>query len=228
MSDTWKSFVEVWNKRRETTKDPVFRFLCSFISFNYILTATNKGAETGDIETTKRLIVKLIMDSLDCFAKANKPFSIDYESSPSLEIMKSDIKEGLADRDRPKWFPSRPYGELNTNYRQQYADIVPDKNDLRWSVVDVFLKIYIVRNNLFHGWKTPAGPFSTWESEDNSNLKWIDASDKILQQYLSTLFEYGQIPNISEIVNRRQRSFINNERTRHEIHRNHDHRNFRS
>ena len=209
----WKHFVNIWLEHRKTTEDPFFRFMCSFIAFNHLFTSTDKAAGLpGRYKSrthAEQLIVPLIFKSLNAF-KEKTPcvsFSLDFSELPQ---MKETIWEGN-DLGKPKPFHERcPNGSPCLDYREKYSNYA-SVEDSQWDIVDLFIKIYKVRNNLFHGWKTPDGPWDT-TSHTGWNTRWVAESDLVLHQYLRAMLNLDEIPNYSEIVAQRLGDFDRNRR----------------
>jgi hypothetical protein len=212
MNDEWKHFPQIWLARGTKTDDPFFRFFCFYIAFNRLYALTG----SWDEPSAKILISNLVFNVLDDLGKNNIVFDVDPEMFTELRetIWEGSLLHGSKPFHRRQGGPT---GQIDFKYRAIYC---PDREtgDPRWEMVDLFIKINIARNNLFHGWKLLDGP---GESLDTRNPLLMKESCLVLQRFLEAALQLEMLPTLAPNVLELVRAFEYHERKHRKHHENH-------
>ena len=186
---TWKEFAKLWLTRAKSADDPLFKFMCLMIAFNDLWTITDKKAANAvdgkESTSAKKLIAILTFRVLNELKKHGVSFSL-----PPLPELHKEIHEGNACGESTL-FAHWGYGPTDT------------RTESEQEIVDIFIKIYIVRNNLFHGWKTTM----PWDTTDFRDNKLVVESCTVLETFLPALLSLISLPGIQPKVQDRKERF---------------------
>lgn len=174
-----KEWFKIGKERKENTeKDVAFKFIAYWIAFNAIFSQYSRFE--GDNEAKQiRALVDVRYDK--CLKG-----KINFDNNPVLNVFKE------APVFKSHFYPEEGFDYLNqrfpTNDRdiRRSIDIYKEfmcYNDDKEKLFNLLLMIKQVRNNLFHGKKTPY---------PERNYKLVDSSQKILETILKALIEFEE------------------------------------
>ena len=200
MNDFWKEHVTRTLVSVESPSISYARFLLLFGTFDRLCTMIDKNQNRTP---KKNLIARLIFSALNAFEKHSILFSIpDDVSELKKTIWVGNAKGGSIPFHSFHRRNKQEPGTTDLSYRKKW---LPDENDSdpRWAVADLFIKSYFVRNNLFHGWKTPEGPFPG----SGRNPALIKESNRLLENFLKNLVSLPTLPGMQNEILARFETF---------------------
>lgn len=210
----WKAFIDFWKPLADGTSEPLLQFMIYFMMFNHLCTLTDpldvkvmpKGDEMVVYSSSKEQIPRLLFALLNALEEDKRPFHIDTNSIP--ELMEA-IQKPKPDGSIIYFRHANPKILKQVEKELISERIIPNRKSIKndwWTIVDVFEKINIVRNNLFHGWKRYFG----------RDKKLILESIAVLRAFLESVLKLTHLPGLIDATAEQKETFLNQGETNDE------------
>jgi len=141
-------FLDEWMKVAEG-RHLFFRFFCYFLSFNHLYSKDNclhadENEDSHDMPVITRFLVRTLKRACDKGCPT-------YHYPEGFELDKSSLSKHVRVLAEPelRWVDTECYIET----AMANESVARDSDE--WNLIKVFLRIYKIRCNLFHGDKTP-------------------------------------------------------------------------
>ncbi len=185
ISDFPEIIVNEWFDKGKK-EDVVFKFICYWIAFNHLY---NYGVILFDPPYEKNRIRKYCTKNMDTLLS-----DIDFEKLDLSEFYKSPVLPGSATIEEDESGDpeinlikriTKALSEGHRRTEKEAGDIAYDfcalrGEDKREKIIALFMEMYRVRCNLFHGDKRPSS---------NRDLLLVEQSGEVLQMCLPGLIE---------------------------------------
>ena len=168
-------FLGEWMKVAED-RNLFFRFFCYFLSFNHLYSKDNclhadENNDPHDMPKITRFLVR-------AFRQARDRGSQKYRFPNDFDFGKCTLQKHVRVLAEPEllWKDTEPYIET------ALANEGVVRGSEEWNLIKIFLRIYKIRCNLFHGDKSPA---------DANDVARVSDSCVILESFLRWYVECG-------------------------------------
>lgn len=168
-------FLGEWMRIAED-RNLFFRFFCYYLSFNHLYSKYNclyadENDDPHDMPKIARFLVR-------AFKQARDRGSQKYRFPENFDFGKCTLQKHVRVLAEPelRWVDTEPYIET------ALANEGVARNSDEWEVIKIFLRIYKIRCNLFHGDKSPA---------DVNDVERVSDSCVILESFLRWYVECG-------------------------------------
>lgn len=157
------NFIKVWLAAAKS-QDPFYKFLCFFLSFNHLYSKYRAlHIDEDQDEHDMSVITRFLADTFEKMkAKGlvyKLPNELNWKSGGSGCCLTREVK--ILAEPELEWKSTEPY--IETALANE--GVVRDSDN--WNVIKIFLRIYKIRCNLFHGNKSPCNKRDVQKVEES-------------------------------------------------------------